>query len=209
MLRIYRKGILIAPLALCLTIEQYALGFVVTITPGTKALFLQVGNGTFIGTYRGGGTPGNNPLVNQVSITVPANVLGTDTAQDMTTDSTQTASPYDNFTFCTVPAQVYVGGFFRIPSGSSTAILSATSPANLVNSSGDTIPFTQIQWSSGGTGDATPTIPSNTFNGATQTLYSFASNTWAESCLNFSYINSKVVAAGTYTGRVTYTLSAP
>jgi hypothetical protein len=34
-------------------------------------------------------------------------------------------------------------------------------------------------------------------------------NTWNESCHTFSYANSSSVAAGTYTGRATYTLSAP
>jgi hypothetical protein len=183
--------------------------YVVTITPGTKALFLQVGNGTFTGTYSGGGTPGNNATVNQVSVTVSANVLGNGTSQSMTTNSTQTASPYDNFTFCAVPAQTYVGGFFRIPSGTSSAILSVTSPASLTNGAGDSIAFNRISWVSGGVGDAIPTIPSGTFTGATQTLYTFASNTWAESCLAFKYANSSVVPPGTYTGRVTYTLSAP
>ena len=205
----YRNGLAVALLAPSLLIHDSAAGFVITITPGTKAIFLQVGNGTFTGTYSGGGTPGNNTLVNQVSVTVPASVLGTGAAQSMTTDSTQTRSPYDNFVFCNVPAQVYVGGFFRIPSGSSTASLSVTSPTNLLNGVGDTIAFNRIGWTSGGIGDATATIPSGTFTGATQTLYSFSSNTWAESCLSFSYANSSVVAPGTYTGRVTYTLSAP
>ncbi len=199
----------ITPILMGVILVESARAYVVTIAPGTKALFLQVGNGTFTGTYSGGGTPGNNATVNQVSVTVPANVLGNGASQAMTTNSTQTASPYDNFAFCTVPAQVYVGGFFRIPSGSSTATLSVTSPASLANGLGDSIAFNRISWVSGGSGDAIPTIPSGTFTGATQTLYNFASNTWAESCLAFNYANTSVVPPGTYTGRVTYTLSAP
>lgn len=209
MLGSYQSRLATVLLISCLLNTADALAFVITITPGTKAIFLQVGNGTFTGTFSGGGTPGNNALVNQVSVTVPANAVGAGTAQSMSTDSTQTRSPYDNFVFCAVPSQVYVGGFFRIPSGASTATLSVTSPANLLNGSGDTIAFNQIGWTSGGTGDAVATIPSNSFNGATQTLYTFTSNTWAESCLAFYYKNSGVVAPGTYTGRVTYTLSAP
>jgi hypothetical protein len=186
-----------------------AQAFVVTIAPGARAIFLQVGNGTFTGTYSGGGTPGNNAQVNQVSVAVPANVLGTGTPQQMSSNSTQARSPYDDFTFCTPPVQVYVGGFFRIPSGTSTASLTVTSPANLLNASGDTIAFSQVSWTSSGIGDAAAAIPAGAFNGGTLALYNFASNTWAESCFTFSYANARVVAAGVYTGRVTYTLSAP
>jgi hypothetical protein len=188
-----------------------AQAFVVTIAPGTRALFLQVGNGTVSGTgYSSGGTPANNTLVNEVSVDVPASSVGTGVAQPMTSNSTQARSAYDNFVFCAPPAQVYVGGFFRIPSGASTASLTATSPANLVSAAGDRIPFGQISWTSSGIGDtgAQP-IPAGTFNGATLTLASFPSNTWRESCLTFSYGNTNVVPFGTYTGRVTYTLSAP
>jgi hypothetical protein len=197
--------------ALALLITQVsAQAFVVTITPGSKALYLQVGNGTFAGTYSGGGTPGNNSLVNKVFVTVPANVLGNGTAQPMSSDSTQTISPYDSYVFCTTPTEVYVGGFFRIPSGTSSALLSVSSPASLRNASGDAIPFNQISWTSRGNGDATPShIPGGTFNGGTLSIYTFGSNTWAESCHAFSYANTLVVPSGVYTGRVTYSLSAP
>ena len=127
----------------------------------------------------------------------------------MTTDSPVTASPYDGFTFCTVPAQVYVGGFYRTPGAAGNGTLSVTSPATLSNGLGDTLPFTSISWVSGGNGDATATIPSGTFTGATQTLYSVTRNNWFESCLAFNYANTALVPAGTFTGRVTYTLAAP
>ena len=42
-----------------------------------------------------------------------------------------------------------------------------------------------------------------------QALASFPVNTWRESCHAFRYANDAVVAAGTYTGRVVYTLSVP
>ena len=45
--------------------------------------------------------------------------------------------------------------------------------------------------------------------GTTQTLFSVARNNWFESCLTFSYANANMVAAGTFTGRATYTLVAP
>ena len=170
-----------------------------------------MGNGSFTGTYSGGGTPGNNPTVNKVTVAVPANALGTGVAQQMTSNSAQAVSYYDNFNFCNPPIQVYVGGFFRLPGAAGTATLSVTtSAASLVNATGDTIPFSQISWTSTGNGDAgAEVIPGGTFTGGTQTLATFGVNTWNESCHTFSYKNTASVAAGTYTGRATYTLSAP
>jgi hypothetical protein len=183
--------------------------FVATIGAGTRTLFLQVGAGTITGgNFNAGGAPGNNSTINSVSVNVPSAALGTG-VQTMTTDSTVTASPYDGFTFCTVPAQVYVGGFYRTPGAAGNGTLSVTSPATLSNGLGDTLPFTSISWVSGGNGDATATIPSGTFTGATQTLYSVTRNNWFESCLAFNYANTALVPAGTFTGRVTYTLAAP
>jgi hypothetical protein len=186
-----------------------ASAFVATIGAGTRTLYLQVGAGTITGgTFSAGGTPGNNSTINSVSVNVPSAALGAG-VQVMTTDSTVTNSPYDSFAFCTVPAQVYVGGFYRTPGAAGNATLSATSPATLSNGLGDTLPFTSISWVSGGAGDATATIPSGTFTGATQTLYSVTRNNWFESCLAFRYANTALVPAGTFTGRVTYTLAAP
>jgi hypothetical protein len=184
--------------------------YVVTITAGTKSLYLQVGVGTMSGgTFSAGGTPGSNGTINSVSVTVPAANLGAGT-RAMTTDSTVAASAYDGFAFCTVPSQVYVGGFFRTPGASSNATLTVTAPSTLVNSGGDTIPFSTVSWISGGAGDATPTIPSGTFvGGAAQTLLSVTRNTWFESCLQFNYANTQLVPAGTFKGRVSYTLTAP
>ncbi len=184
--------------------------YLVTITAGTKSLFLQVGAGTMTGgNFNAGGTPGNNTTVNSVSVTVPAASLGAGT-QAMTTNSAVTTSPWDGYTFCSVPAQVYVGGFYRTPGAAANATLTATSPANLTSAGGDTVPFSTISWVSGGNGDASPTIPSGSFvGGTTQTLLSIARNRWFESCLQFNYANTALVAAGTFTGRVTYTLSAP
>ncbi len=185
-------------------------GYQVTITAGTRSLYLQVGVGTLTGgTFSAGGTPANNSSVNSVSVTVPAANLGAGT-RPMTTDSTVTASPYDGFAFCTVPSQVYVGGFYRTPGTGAAATLSATAPTALVNASGDTIPFNTVSWISGGVGDNPATIPSGTFvGGAAQTLFSVARNNWFESCLQFNYANSQLVPAGTFSGRVTYTLSLP
>ncbi|WP_431098607.1 hypothetical protein [Polaromonas aquatica] len=187
-----------------------AQAFVVNIAAGTRSLFLQVGAGAMTGgTFNSGGTPGNNSTINRVSVTIPAANLGAGTSA-MTTDSTVTASPYDGFAFCTVPAQVYVGGFYRTPGAAANATLSATAPASLVNASGNTIPFNTISWVSGGASDPTATIPSGTFVGGTsQTLLSVTRNTWFESCLQFNYANAQLVGSGTFTGRVSYTLTAP
>src|SRR6202171_694860 len=180
-----------------------ARAFTVDIGPGTRAIYLQVGNGSFTGTYSGGGTPGNNATVNRVSVTVSAAPVGSGSAQQMTSDSTQAVSYYDNFTFCNPPVQVYIGGFYRLPGAAGTATLSVTtSAANLVNATGDTIPFSQISWTSSGNSDAgAQPIPAGAFTGGTQTLATFGVNTWNESCHTFSYANIASVASGTYTGR--------
>jgi hypothetical protein len=190
------------------TVSQHAHAYVVGIAAGTRSLYLQIGAGTIVGgNFNAGGVPANNATINSVSVAVPSTSLGAG-PQAMATDSTVTNSTFDNFVFCTVPTQVYVSGFYRAPGGAGVATLSSSSPTNL-SSGADVIAFTSISWISGGIGDAVATIPSGTFNGATQTLYTAAQNTWFESCLSFRYANSAVVPAGNFAGRVTYTLSAP
>lgn len=182
--------------------------WVLTISAGPKALFLQVGNGSYTGTYQSGGTPQNNATVNTVSVTVPANQVGTGVAQAMTSNSTQANSFYDNFAVCNPPAQVYIGGWVRTSNGSGSGTLSVTSPASLTSGT-STIAFSQISWTSTANGNTAPDIPAGTFNGGTQALRTIAANTWVENCHTFSYANTVVVAAGTYTGQVTYTLVLP
>jgi hypothetical protein len=175
-----------------------------------RMIYLQVGVGSFSGIYNSGGTPANNPTVNVVSVSVPAAQVGSGAAQTMTTNSTASISFYDNYVFCSAPAQLYVGGFYRSTSNSGAASLSATSPANLVNAAGDRIPFTQISWTSSGNGDSgAQPFPAGAFVGGTQTIGTIRRNQWAESCHAFRYANAGFVASGTYTGRVTYTLSTP
>jgi hypothetical protein len=187
-----------------------ACAFSVSISPGSQRVYLQVGVGSFTGNYSGGGSGANNATVNKVSVTVPASVVGSGAAQQMTSDSTQSVSFYDGRTFCNPPSQVYIGGYVRSGAGNPAASLTVTpSAANLSNASGDTIPFTEISWTASGIGDATQAIPSGSFTGGTQTLASFGTNQWMESCHTFSYANSASVASGTYTGRATYTLSLP
>ena len=189
--------------------------FTVNIAAATpKAIYLQVGVGTFTGgNYNSGGAPGTNTTINTVSVTVPAAAVGTGAAQAMTTNSASGTSFYDGFAFCNLPSQLYIGGFYRqtgANTGSATATVTATSPVNLTNAGGNTIPFTQISWTSSGNSDtgAQP-FPAGTFVGGTQTIGTINRNQWAESCHTFSYANTNFRAAGTYTGRVTYTLSAP
>lgn len=190
-------------------VSQAASAWVLTISAGPRAAFLQVGNGSYSGTYQSGGTPQNNTTVNTVSVAVPANAVGRGIAQAMTSNSTQSTSFYDGFAVCNPPGQVYVGGWLRTPSSTGTAVLSVTSPAVLTGPSGSTIPFSQISWTSTANGDATPDIPAGTFNGGTLALRSVAAGTWVENCHSFFYANTAVVRAGTYTGQVTYTLVMP
>jgi hypothetical protein len=208
-----------------------ASAFTVTLDADTpQTIYLQVGVGSFTADYcggttyppthqtpncgpaYGGGSPQNNATINTVSVTVPTGTVGNGTAQAMTTNSTAANSFLDGYLFCTVPNQLYIGGFFRT-AGAATAAASvtATVPAALKDTTGDTIAFSKIQWTSSGNGDtgAEP-FPAGTFvNGGVQTVGSMASNSWNESCLTFSYLNNTVPPAGTYTGAVLYTMSAP
>lgn len=187
--------------------------YLVVIAPAKRSLYLQVGTGTMTGgPFNSGGIPGDNPTVNLVTVTLLPDALGTG-PRTMSTDSTVTNSSYDGRPFCpvTAPASwVYIGGFYRKPGlgmgrGST---LSVTAPANLV-SGADTIPFSSVSWVSAGIGDATPTIPSGSFTGGTQMLLTFRGDYWFESCLQFTYSNTAVFPAGTYTNRATYTLTSP
>lgn len=197
------------PLMACAVfIDAHA--YVVNIGSSPKAIYLRVGNGA-VGTryLNNGGNPGNSSVVNVVSVAVTAPALGTG-PQPMLTNATQMTSSYDGFVFCNAN-EIYIGGFNR--GTGKVGRLTATAPVNLTDAStGQTIAFSQISWTSSGNGDGANTQPvlAGTFSGGVQTLATnFAENTWRESCHKFSYANNAVVAAGTYTGRVVYTLSAP
>ena len=192
----------------------------VTLTPASpKMIYFQVGNGLFTGgnytPIKGNGqptgTPGTNTTINKVTVSVPAGVVGNGTAQAMTTDSAAANSYWDGYLFCNLPAQLYIGGFYRTTAaGTNTATVTATLAASLTDAAGDTLPFSQISWITGGNGDAgAEPFPAGSFNATTLTVGSIGQNHWDESCWTFSYANTVVPAAGTYTGRVTYTLSAP
>ncbi|RNF86395.1 hypothetical protein [Montanilutibacter psychrotolerans] len=199
-------------LLLAVALPVSAPAFVVNISSaGGTAVYLRVGDGD-AGTFQ------NNNLTSStgktlVSLTVPAATLGSGVNLPMTSNATRAGSSYENFAFCNVPAEVYIGGFYR-RSGSTTrvATLVATAPANLTTAGGTTIPSSQISWTSSGIGDtgAQP-VPAGSFNGtgAQQTLASFNVNTWRESCLRFTYGNDVFPAAGVYNGTVTFTLITP
>ena len=194
-------------------VSDAAWTYTATLTPSAPlTVYLQVGVGSFTNNYINGGQPGNNTTINTVSTTVAAAAVGNGTPQAMTTDSTATQSYWDGFTYCSVPGQLYIGGFYRTTGGTTTAALvTATVPAALTNAVGGTIPFSKITWTSSGNADtgAEP-FPAGTFvNGSVQNVGSMSSNTWNESCWTFSYLNNTVPPAGTFTGVVRYTLSAP
>lgn len=175
-------------------------------TNNPQRVFMMVGNGA-AALWQ------NNATINRVSVTVPGAQVGTGASQAMTSNSTQSTSPYDGFTVCSPPNQVYVGAAYqrRNASEPANATLQVTSPANLTNASGDTIPFTEISWTTSALGgDANPNaIPAGTFSGGTQFLTSVAQGTLRENCHTFSFANTAVRPSGTYDGRVTYTLFVP
>ena len=207
-----RPPILRALLLVALLLPAGAQAFVVDINWGSEAIYLRVGDGAFAGFYAFGGTPLPDGTISKVSVTVPLADVGNGVPQSMAANSRIT-SDWDNFAFCN-PGQLYVGGFYRRSNnGNQNATLSYDAPANLVSGSGDTIPISEISWTSSGNGDggATQPVPGNrTFTPGVQTLATnFVRNTWRESCLSFRYANNNVVPAGTYTARVTFTLAAP
>jgi hypothetical protein len=185
--------------------------YVVNINPGPKSAYLRVGDGsTTGGTFNQGGTPAANPTVNTVTVNVPATDVGNGVDQAMT-GSGRLTSDLDNFAFCNA-GQVYISGYFRQPgTAAQSATLTVTAPTSLINATGDTIPISQISWTSSGNNDgaAAQPIPAGSFTGGTQNLASFLQNTWRESCHSFLYGNDAIVAAGTYNARVTYTLATP
>jgi hypothetical protein len=197
-----------------------ALAFTATLTPASpKTIYLQVGNGTFTGgnytpikgNGQPSGSPGNNATINKVTVSVAAASVGNGTAQAMTTDSTAANSFWDGFAFCNLPQQLYIGGFYRTTgAGAGSVSVIATVPVALTDAAGDTLPFSQISWTSAGNADAgAEPFPAGSFSGTTLNVGSIGQNQWAESCWTFSYQNTVVPAAGTYTGRVLYTLAAP
>jgi hypothetical protein len=187
--------------------------FTATLNPATPmTVYLQVGVGSFTNDYINGGQPQNNSTINTVSVSVASTATGNGTAQTMTTNSTAANSYWDGFAYCNLPNQLYIGGFYRTTGAQTAAAqVTATVPAALINAAGNSLPFSTISWTSSGNLDTgSEPFPAGTFvAGGAQTVGSMASNTWNESCWTFSYANKTIPAAGTFTGVVLYTLSAP
>jgi hypothetical protein len=197
---------------LLLVMAQEAAGLVFTLSPNTRTVYLQVGAGSVSMTtcwfFLSCPSPAVNGTVNTVSVAVPAAQLGNGMPQAMTSNSTTSVSPYNGAVVCSAPQQVYVAAYLQEPLfvNSGTATLRVTTPSFL-SSGNRTLPFTQISWTRSN-GTTASDIPAGSFSGGTQTLLTVNYNTWVENCLSFSYANSSVVAAGTYTGRATFTLTA-
>ncbi|HLW25638.1 MAG TPA: hypothetical protein VKT22_14885 [Steroidobacteraceae bacterium] len=209
---VHRPRVALAGLSLAL-LASGACAFTATLSPAAPlTVYLQVGVGSFTNDYIYGGQPENNATVNTVSVALAATAVGNGTAQTMTTNSTASMSYWDGFAYCNLPNQLYIGGFYRTTGGkATTAQVTAQVPAALTDSAGHSLPFSTISWSSSGNLDtgAEP-FPAGTFAaGGAQSVGSMASNTWNESCWTFAYANKTVPAAGTFTGVVLYTLSAP
>ena len=170
-----------------------------------RRLFLHVGAGVL---------NADSGTVSQFEVTVPGPQLGNGPLP-MTTANGQTTSLLNPaITRCLSPqSQILIGASYQrqnVNNGSNSATLSVISPAHLVNARGDTIPFSEIRWSVAGSADTSPfTTVSGTFSPGTVPLASVRANTYVETCQSFTYGNSTVYPAGTYTGTVTYTLSNP
>lgn len=211
-----RTKLSVALLASAMAAAPVADAYVVTITPtNPRMIYLRVGDGVMTGgTYNSGGTPGRGGAIPLIRATVPANAVGNGVPQVMTTpNNPRLTSDLDGFLFCN-SGQVYVGGFYRTTSTTGSNIQDArlvvTAPANLTNAGGQTIPISQISWTSSGNGDtgAQP-IPAGTLVAGQTQLTTFPRNTWRESCLTFRYGNQNLVAAGTYEATVVFTLAQP
>lgn len=177
-----------------------AQGWTLIISPGPRALFLQVGNGA---------AQANQGPVNQVSGGPSAAQMGQATPIALMSNSTQSSSPLDGVPVCGPPSQVYLGAAYRHPAAAAaSAQLQVISPPSLTSGQGQ-LPISTLSWSSTGGRDPGADLPSGRFAAGTQTLRSLRANRWVEGCLSFSYANTHVVPAGLYVGRVTYQLSAP
>jgi len=195
-----------AALALvCLAQVASAQAWTLSIAAASRRVFLHVGNGT---------TDGNSATVNTVSTTLTGAQLIGGNPLAMSSNSSQSASLYDGYNTCPDPSsQMLIGASYRRNNGNdgpARATLRVTSPANLENGNGDTIPFSQISWTVSAPGSPRPNvIPAGAFNGGSLTLTSVRANTYIENCHSYVYANEAVRAAGAYNGQVTYTLSSP
>lgn len=185
------------------------------ITSGARRLFLHVGDGALsgqAGTLNGNG--GTDGIVNTVAVALEVDELLSRTPMVMRSDSNQSSSLFGNGNItCPQPStQVMIGaGYRRNGNNPGSAVLTVFSPPSLTNLlTGDTIPITEIGWTVSAANSSNPgVIPGGNFSAGTQTLTSLEANKYIETCHTFVYANNALRAEGTYTGRVTYTLSSP
>lgn len=198
-----------AILMLSLGLLPLAQAWQITLNQAPRRVYLHVGNGS---------SNGDNGTINVASVSVPAGQLGNGSALAMTSDSTQSTSlaPGSNPVRCPDPStQVLIGASYRRNNAGGgtapmSATLSVTSPPVLSNASGETIPISEVSWTVSAPGHAGPeVIPAGTFNGGLQFLATVQANTYIENCHSFWFANSSLRAAGTYTARVTYTMTSP
>lgn len=181
------RSLVRAALAAALFADLSAHATVIAVGNGARRLNLRIGTGTTAIT-------GTSAVVNQVSM----NVVWTNVGDSTAVGGTVSAST------CLTNG-VFIQALARTAGGNTrTATLTVDSSTPL-SSGADTIPFTQIGWTSDGTD-----IPSGTFAGsASQVLTSFTTSSGRSNCHQFRYLNDSVRSAGTYDGVVTYTLSMP
>ena len=99
---------------------------------------------------------------------------------------------------------ILVFAWARARNASYVAELTADSSQPLRNGS-EMLPFQDnISWTSSDTD-----IPGGVFNGGVQTLTTFRTSRVRYNWQTFIFRNASVLAPGTYTGRVTYTLALP
>lgn len=210
-----RHATLLRPLiALALALPGLAMAFTVNIRPDDRMLYLRVGDGEFgrhpYSSYRGNSSqPRRGGTKNLVTLDVPPPEVGSGVLQRFEARARLT-SDWDDFAFCRED-EIYVGGFYRASGASGTGTLTATVSKPLENGT-ETIPFSQIGWTSSGLGDSpsqAQPVPDGVFSDTSRVIATFPVNVWQESCHGFYYRNERVVAAGEYNGRVTYTLAAP
>jgi len=199
----------IAALMLIAVGSPAAFGWSLSLNQASRRVYLHVGNGAPAGNSSSTSGP-----INVVRVTVPASQLGNGVAQAMTSNSTQANSLQgDNYLTCPTPSsQLLIGASYQRNNNGApaSATLRVSSPPSLVNATGDTIPISEISWTVAAPGSGVPNvIPAGTFNGGSQFLATIPANTYIENCHTFRYANSAVRAAGTYTARVTYTVTSP
>lgn len=174
----------------------------VTVVPGQRRIFLQVGVGS---------QQANNSTRNEVSLTVPLAAMGNRVPQRMNSNSSQANSSLINAPVCsTIQQQVYVAAAYRAPgSNAGLAQLRVVTPPQLTAPNGQAMPISEIGWASSHALGGGADIPAGHFTGGTQVLATLQPNHWLENCLTFSYRNSAVRASGTYTATALFTLVVP